>query len=284
MKTTCLILAAAAISASAQTPPNAGIVYQQAGVITAQAAPGGAGMIVLSAPGAMMTPVPVAGSPFSAVEQTHSLQMLGDGTRIERSESQQVYRDSMGRTRVESGAAGTGSVTIQDPVEGFRLVLNAAERTAQKMPAPKTYFVGRFEPDALKALTPGGPQVNGFAYSFIEGNGRGTEQAPSSREKVENLPPQNINGVLATGRRVSRTIAAGEIGNDRPIQMVSDSWYSNDLQMVVKSSSSDPRFGESSFELTNIVRAEPDPGLFQIPAGYTVTDGRAIKTKVRIRE
>ncbi len=287
MKTTCLIFAAAAITASAQTPPNAGIVYQQAGVITAQTAPGGAGVFVMASPGmGLMAPGAVAGSPFSAVEQTHSLQVLGDGTRIERSESQQVYRDSVGRTRVESGPEGSGFVTIQDPVAGFNLVLNPADQTAQKMPAPTIYATGeklRLKTDIQRAVTLDGPQLN-YAYSYATVDNGHPEQEPSSREKVEALAPQNINGVMATGRQTSSTIAAGEIGNDRPIQVTSESWYSNDLQMVVKSSSSDPRFGDSSFEVTNIVRTEPDAGLFQIPAGYTVTDARAIKTKVRARE
>jgi len=88
-----------------------------------------------------------------------------------------------------------------------------------------------------------------------------------------------INGVLATGHRTTLTIAAGEIGNDRPIVVTSETWYSSDLQMVVKSSNSDPRFGDTSFELTNIVRSEPDPSLFQIPADYTVIEPKAVTTR-----
>ena len=92
---------------------------------------------------------------------------------------------------------------------------------------------------------------------------------------AEDLPTQNVNGVPATGHRTTMTIPPGEIGNDRPIQVVSETWYSSVLKMMVKSSNSDPRFGDTSFELTNINRTEPDPGLFQIPADYTVSEAKS---------
>ena len=87
---------------------------------------------------------------------------------------------------------------------------------------------------------------------------------------VESLPPQMVNGVLSQGTRTTETIPVGKIGNDRAISVVSERWYSNDLQMLVKSSSSDPRFGDSTYQLTNIVQTSPDPSLFQIPGDYTI--------------
>ena len=82
-----------------------------------------------------------------------------------------------------------------------------------------------------------------------------------------------IQGVNATGKRVTRTVAAGVAGNDRAIQVTTETWYSPDLQMVVMSKTSDPRFGESVYQLTNITRAEPDASLFAVPSGYTVVQG-----------
>jgi hypothetical protein len=80
--------------------------------------------------------------------------------------------------------------------------------------------------------------------------------------------------VLASGKRTSLTIPIGEIGNDRQIQVTGETWYSSDLQMLVKSSNSDPRFGDTTFELININRVEPDPSIFQVPADYTVVDAK----------
>ncbi|MDE3199057.1 MAG: hypothetical protein KGN84_22095, partial [Acidobacteriota bacterium] len=81
----------------------------------------------------------------------------------------------------------------------------------------------------------------------------------------EDLGYQSVNGVTAKGTRNTTTIEAGKIGNDRPITIVSERWYSTDLEMMVKSTNSDPRFGDTSFELTNIQQTPPDPSLFQIP-------------------
>jgi hypothetical protein len=88
----------------------------------------------------------------------------------------------------------------------------------------------------------------------------------------EPLGKQTIEGVNAEGVREVSTIDAGAIGNDRPIQVSTESWYSAELQMNVMTKHSDPRTGEESFRLTNINRAEPAAYLFQPPAGYQITE------------
>ena len=62
------------------------------------------------------------------------------------------------------------------------------------------------------------------------------------------------------------------IGNQQPIQIVRETWISTDLKVPVMIKSSDPRFGDMVMQLTNIAQAEPEASLFQIPAGYTITD------------
>ena len=96
---------------------------------------------------------------------------------------------------------------------------------------------------------------------------------PNENEVKEQLGKQSFDGVEAEGTRTTITIAAGEIGNDRAIQIVSERWYSAELQMVVMTRHSDPRTGETSYRLTNINRAEPDKTLFEVPAGYTIKEG-----------
>ena len=82
-----------------------------------------------------------------------------------------------------------------------------------------------------------------------------------------------INGVTAEGTRITHTIAAGQIGNDKPIQIVFERWYSPDLQVVVKSMRSDPRFGTTTYTLSKVQRAEPAASLFTVPSDYTVQQG-----------
>jgi len=86
----------------------------------------------------------------------------------------------------------------------------------------------------------------------------------------ESLGTQTINGVSAQGTRFTRTIPAGQIGNDKPITITREVWYSTDLQMVVQSKHSDPRFGDTSYSLTNIQRTEPPANLFTVPSDYTI--------------
>jgi hypothetical protein len=90
---------------------------------------------------------------------------------------------------------------------------------------------------------------------------------------TEDLGTKNIEGVQANGTRTTRTIPAGQIGNDKPISIVTEVWISPDLQTVVYSKRSDPRMGEQIFSLTNIVRGQPDPSLFTIPADFKIVKG-----------
>jgi len=95
----------------------------------------------------------------------------------------------------------------------------------------------------------------------------------TSNAKTEQLGTMYIEGVQADGTRVTTTIPAGEIGNERPNNIVDERWYSPDLQMTVMTKHSDPRNGETNFSLKNINRSSPPPHLFEVPSDYTVNAG-----------
>lgn len=90
--------------------------------------------------------------------------------------------------------------------------------------------------------------------------------------KTENLGKQSFDGVEVEGTRTTRTIPVGEIGNERPLEIVSERWYAPALQAVVMTKRSDPRSGETTYRLTNINRNEPSRSLFEVPADYTVKE------------
>jgi hypothetical protein len=90
---------------------------------------------------------------------------------------------------------------------------------------------------------------------------------------TEDLGSQTMEGVFVKGVRTTRTIPAGQIGNAQPISIVTEVWTSPDLKTIVYSKRSDPRMGEQTFRLTNIVLGEPDPSSFSIPADFKVLDG-----------
>jgi hypothetical protein len=108
-----------------------------------------------------------------------------------------------------------------------------------------------------------GPQLMFFA--------KRAEPLPAN---TESLGTQSIAGIMSEGSRITSTIETGAIGNDRPIQIVTERWYAAELQTAVKTSHSDPQTGVETFELTNVSRTDPAPALFQVPAGYQFVDGK----------
>lgn len=205
----------------------------------------------------------VKGKPFSATEERHSLQVLGDGTRIDNTQTNRLYRDSEGRTRVEEM---NGMVTIYDPSAGTSIELNPANKTARK--GQGRIFLGQNRTIVFNSgAVPADPLL-----SWVNGQPSTANLQGVMAETTENLPAQAVNGVMAQGIRTTMTIPKGQIGNNRDIKVMSERWFSNDLQMLVRSVNNDPRFGETSYQLTKIVQSEPDASLFQTPAGYSVEE------------
>ena len=103
-----------------------------------------------------------------------------------------------------------------------------------------------------------------------EGDGA---QKPAEPVK-EKLPAQVIEGVLTEGTRTSVTIPVGEFDNDQPLVISHEEWYAPELHMIVLMKHNDPRFGETTFRLTNINRSEPAAELFKLSPDYRVVDDR----------
>jgi hypothetical protein len=189
----------------------------------------------------------VTGKPFSATETRHTVQMLANGAKIETSDSNLIFRDHQGRTRVEQKTL----VVLMDPVARFVAILDRANKTYRKNPIPSDAVRG--SSGRVMVLMDSGPQ------------GKGAPQLTTVALKDE-----EVNGVMASGTRQTRTIPPGAIGNDRPLEVVDERWFSPGLQVLVKSVSSDPRFGQTTYQLINIVRGVQEPNLFQVPSDYTV--------------
>jgi hypothetical protein len=202
----------------------------------------------------------VKGAPYSATAITESTQTLSNGARITHKTTASIYRDSEGRTRREmtldrigpfaTADEPTQLIFINDPVAGVHYILDQRSHTARKMAAPPEDKPSRRSPHE-----------------------RAPEKAPAEG-KTESLGKQAIEGVEAEGARSVITIPEGRIGNDRPIEIVSERWDSPELQTVVLSKHNDPRFGETVYRLTNINRAEPAQTLFEVPADYKVEEGQ----------
>jgi hypothetical protein len=255
---------ARAQEAAPEAPP---MIITQAGVLD-EGGPGAFGeRIELLGFGGLHGGKVVKGAPFSAVAVSETTQTLADGNHITRKTQTNLYRDSQGRFRREVTLPTIGPLTasglphsfveISDAVAGTAYVLEPDQKVARHMPGHM----------AMRVRTKGGP---GGPDDVVYSNFKESTKAIA---KTESLGTQTIDGVNAEGARTTRTIPAGEIGNENPITIVSERWYSAELQLVVKSTHSDPRFGDTAYTVTNIQRTEPDASLFTIPADYTVKEG-----------
>jgi len=158
-------------------------------------------------------------------------------------------------------------VEIFDPVSGLEYDLNPERKTYKKIPIPD-------KTASMSVAVVGSTSSTSFSSDSPDGDlgarhTRSQARRSPSPPVTEELPAQVVNGVGVKGSRITMTIPAGSFGNDRDVKVINERWYSDDLQVLVKSSNSDPRFGVTSYELTNIVRSSPDPALFLPPSDYT---------------
>jgi hypothetical protein len=227
---------------------------------------------------------PVQGAPYSATIANESIQTLADGNRIVQSSTGTTARDSLGRTRQDAPLPSIGNLSpadaphlvfIQDPVAQASYTLNLTDKTAMKGPSAPGF------PGPIASVSTGGPMIS---LRGVAGPVAATQLQPQmvtihsaaladeGEAQTEDLGSKTMEGVIVIGTRTTRTIPAGQVGNDKPLSIVTEVWTSPELKTVVYSKRSDPRMGDQTFQLTNIVRAEPDPSLFSVPADFKILD------------
>lgn len=219
----------------------------------------------------------VKDKPYSARSITESTQTLADGNRIVRRNEARIYRDSAGRTRREQTLGGVGAwqaageprtmISINDPVADKSYALDPVAQTAREIRPFRVAIARAGEPTAGAAVQIVG--TNALAAPPLRAATLG------AYEPAEDLGEQVLEGLLVQGTRLTDTIPAGAIGNERPIEIVTERWYSKDIEAMVLQRYIDPRFGETTYKLVNVVREEPAPELFQLPQGYALEIDRA---------
>lgn len=230
-----------------------------------------------------ITKVPVTDAPYCGQENFEHTQKLADGTNIDRKLTTAVCRDSQGRERRENDS----TITITDPVERASYHIDKANHTVTRSPMGVLKITYDKTPSATLNIVTGNVTVvplDGAAHVTKDGTpaaaggsrgGRGGGLAPTDSgetKRVESLGIKMLEGVQVEGTRDVRTIPVGQIGNDRPLQTVWETWFSQELGIVVLRKISDPLNGNTVTEMKDIQRSEPSPSLFQAPAGYTVRD------------
>ncbi|MFN0085717.1 MAG: energy transducer TonB [Blastocatellia bacterium] len=198
-----------------------------------------------------------------------------------------------GAVQVQIVISETGEVTEATAISGHPLLRDAAVLAARQWEFKPTELAGKAvkvqgvltfnftlakkaEEKLLEMRGPGEPG----AYAR-QGGGQGYLKISSN---VEELGNQTIEGVVCEGKRVTTTLPAGAIGNENPIQTIRESWYSPELKMSIMTRQTDPRFGETTYRVTNINRAEPEASLFTVPSDYTIKEGGPAPGAFRFEE
>jgi hypothetical protein len=201
----------------------------------------------------------VTGKPFSGIGFTDTTRVLEDGHRIVRHNQMKQYRDSQGRTRREqtlealgpsTPIAATDMIFIFDPILHVNYVLDPQAKLARGFASIE------------------GASTAHVAPSFSQSQDNPSSLSPQIR--TENLGARSIEGLECSGTRTTTTLPAGLIGNEAPILITRETWFSADIDAVVQSKTTDPRFGSTDYHLTHINRSEPSPDLFRVPASYKV--------------
>ena len=192
------------------------------------------------------------GCPLAAIIQVTTVQTLTDGTHIQKNFKALVYRDSLGRIRYETYAPTEtmpNMIEISDPVEGF------------------AYFILPQKSATAYRRKLGQPPTNAKVVAQAQHT-----PTPEPRIATETLGSQQLEGLVTTGTRTTRTTPAGAEGNDRALTMVRETWSSSDVGITLLEKTSDPRNGDSEMRMTNLEQTEPEATLFQVPADYTIQD------------
>ena len=282
-----------AASMSAQTPPDLAPAVISSGAAGFAAPPPKAGMVTMRVED--LDAEPVKGAPFCATMMTEHTQAFADGNRIHTSDNSTLCRDSEGRIRREAGlnllgaapqSSGAKLITIVDPVAGYRYMLDGDNKIAHRMAIASSSSAGaasinvagqglsakREHVMIYQRVGTAGPNlsVNNNVF-FKTAEPVADEPAPTT----DNLGDQAIDGIHATGTRMTTTIPVGKMGNEQPILVTSERWYSPELKATVMTKHSDPWAGELKTQFTNVSTSEPDSSLFQVPSDYKVVDTKA---------
>jgi hypothetical protein len=222
---------------------------------------------------------PKAHAPFSAILVERTEDALADGINISRENEEVVMRDDAGRI-----------------YRARKINVESRERSANAVPSAVSSTVPSAVPSAvarmLVTITDPVARVQ-YTCTAIKicrkmgyrqwPAGRGPQRGPYpvlDRARVDrarvrsvtvgDLGTGNLSGVEVDGKRLTRVIPEGTVGNDRAFTTVEEIWHSKELDVDVQVKRTDPRFGTRTATMTEINPGEPDASYFQIPEGYRI--------------
>jgi hypothetical protein len=229
----------------------------------------------------------VKGKPYAAETSTETVQTLADGNRIVNRSVSKFYRDSQGRTRREQTFGNVDpsnpsphevKIFIDDPVANSAYVLDPGDKSARLTSHSDKFLAerdsGSHEPHLMVKVVNQHAPLDAATLGSVP-DVLDLPKLDEGHDIVkEDLGKRTIEGVECTGTQQTITIPANQVGNERPIAIVTETWFSPAIQAVVQSTTNDPRFGQTTYQLRNLQVAEQQQQLFAPPSDYHVEQPR----------
>jgi hypothetical protein len=216
-------------------------------------------------------------APFTGTVKTSFDRKLADGNEERKVSSTHPSRDSAGRERSEFAVGCARSEDGQTHEQLIVIVNDSVAHTtmswqvgADQQPKIVSVFHQLDSAPSVKSTKPSAAELERQQKEL-----RDTQVGQvllRSETKTESLGVKQIAGFSAQGTRTTRTIPAGQEGNDQPLAVVTETWESKELGITLMSISDDPRRGRITSVYEELNLGEPDPGLFVPPPGYTLQD------------
>ncbi len=228
----------------------------------------------------------VKGAPYCADAVHESVQWLPDGSggvgnRIVRQQTSRLCRDGEGRTRQEIERGGRKLVYLRDPLSRENWVLDTERKTARRLASAGTPgfegidaggmrdFAERMRDWARQMADRARGNADPIAWPAMPAPPTPPTHTSPGAAPAAPLPARDIEGLRAHGERTSWVIAAGQVGNEKPIEITREVWTSPELMLTLSSRDFDPRSGEISYRLKGLKRGEPDAALMRVPADFS---------------
>ena len=202
---------------------------------------------------------PVTNAPYTATFTTTSTEKLQDGAVLTRNSTRTVERDSLGRTREE----------VTTPARSG----DASPHTMIVIMDPVARTVTQLRPDQKVAVVRTLPEPPQHASSTSGSTSAATTRPARPEDKnvvTTDLGTKTIDGVVATGKLVTRTIPAGQMGNTTAIVSTHEEWFAPDLKIELTRNDVDPFRGTHTTSVSSLSKTEPAAALFTVPSGYTI--------------
>jgi hypothetical protein len=211
-------------------------------------------------PDIFVTPVP--NLPFSAVVNVERSVVLRNGSVVDFKTIRNIGRDSRGRihneSRMQVPASSTDTpevvrIHLYDPQTRISTMINPGEKTFSTKTVnhpPSTV------PPTIRYASPAGSSLPQNEFT-----------------KEEDLGVHDMEGVQVRGVGQTQIISAESSGTGKEIVITDEHWYSDDLRIYLMIKHSDPRRETVTMRVAQVTRAEPEPALFEVPAGYKFRRG-----------